>query len=42
MDLGRSLTWDGTAQRVVDDDEANRRLKRDYRGEWVHPTPDNV
>ena len=42
MDLGRSLNWDSTAQRVVDDDEANRRLKRDYRGEWVHPTPDNV
>jgi hypothetical protein len=42
MELGRSLTWDAEAGRVVDDDEANRRLARTYRGDWVHPTPQNV
>ena len=42
MELGRSLAWDAAAGRVVNDDEANHRLKRDYRGDWVHPTPNNV
>jgi predicted dehydrogenase len=42
MELGRSLRWDGTAGQVVDDDEANRRLARNYRGTWVHPTANNV
>ena len=42
MDLGRSLRWDAEAGRIVDDDEANSRLAREYRGDWVHPTPDNV
>jgi len=37
--LGRSLTWDGKAGRVVGDDEANRLLTRPYREPWVHPTP---
>lgn len=37
MDLGRSLQWDAEAQRVVGDEEANRRLARQYRGPWVHP-----
>ena len=42
MELGRSLEWDAQAGRVVGDDEANKRLSRKYRGDWVHPTPDNV
>jgi predicted dehydrogenase len=42
MELGRSLTWDAAAGRVVEDDEANRRLARDYRGPWTHPTPQDV
>jgi predicted dehydrogenase len=42
MELGRSLAWDAAAGRVADDDDANRRLKRDYRGDWLHPTPDSV
>jgi predicted dehydrogenase len=42
MELGRSLTWDGAKGRVVGDDEANRRLARAYRGDWKHPTPENV
>ncbi len=35
--LGRTLTWDPVAARVVHDDEANRRLARPYRSPWVHP-----
>jgi predicted dehydrogenase len=38
MDLGRSLTWDPKAGRVVNDAEANRRLTRAYRAPWVHPS----
>jgi predicted dehydrogenase len=41
-DLGRTLTWDPDAGRVVGDTEANRRLQRPYRNPWVHPTPKNV
>ena len=37
MDLGRSLTWDAAGQKVVGDEEANRRLKRPYRQPWQHP-----
>lgn len=42
MSLGRSLTWDAEKGRVVGDDEANKRLAREYRGEWKHPTPETV
>jgi predicted dehydrogenase len=42
MELGRSLKWDETAGRAVGDDEANTRLARKYRGDWIHPTPENV
>ena len=37
MQLGRSLTWDHAAGRVVGDEEANRLLRRPYRAPWVHP-----
>lgn len=37
MQLGRTLKWDSKAQQVVGDDEANRLLRRTYRGPWVHP-----
>jgi predicted dehydrogenase len=37
LQLGRSLTWDPTAGRVVGDDEANRLLTRPYRSPWLHP-----
>jgi predicted dehydrogenase len=40
--LGRTLTWDSDAGRVVGDTEANRLLQRPYRSPWVHPTPKNV
>jgi predicted dehydrogenase len=42
MKLGRTLTWDAQKQQVVGDDEANRILRRAYRGPWVHPEPDKV
>jgi predicted dehydrogenase len=42
MKLGRSLTWDPEAGRVVNDDEANRLLRRPYRAPWIHPEPRQV
>src|SRR5207247_10407205 len=35
--LNRTLTWDSERRRVVGDEEANRLLRRPYRGPWVHP-----
>ncbi len=40
--LGRTLVWDPERGRVVDDNEANRLLRRPYRRPWVHPEPENV
>ena len=37
LGLGRTLTWDPQAGKVVGDDEANSRLARPYRAPWVHP-----
>ena len=37
LKLGRSVQWDGKKERVVGDDEANRLLRRQYRGEWEYP-----
>ena len=37
LQLGRTLTWDAAAGRVLGDDEANRLLRRPYRKPWVHP-----
>jgi len=42
MQLGRTFTWDPATGRVKDDDEANRLLRRPYRGPWAHPEPDQV
>jgi predicted dehydrogenase len=42
MKLGRTLTWDPQAGRVVGDDEANQFLRRPYRAPWVHPEPRQV
>ncbi len=42
QELGRSLTWDHAKGVVVGDDEANKRLRRPYRGPWVHPDPAKV
>ena len=42
LQLGRQLKWDAAQGRVVDDDEANRLLRRPYRNPWVHPEPGSV
>ncbi len=39
LQLGRSLSWDAAAQKVVGDDDANKLLRRPYRAPWVHPEP---
>ena len=39
MQLGRSLTWDPIKGQVTGDDQANRLLRRPYRGPWTHPEP---
>jgi hypothetical protein len=38
MQLGRTLTWDPNKHEVVGDAEANKLLKRAYRGPWKHPS----
>jgi predicted dehydrogenase len=37
MEIGRPLTWDAAKGQVSGDAEANRLLKRRYRGPWTHP-----
>jgi hypothetical protein len=37
MQLGRSLAWDPAAHKIVNDDAANKLLKRPYRTPWKHP-----
>ena len=37
LQLGRSLRWDPNAGEVIDDDEANALLKREYRAPYTHP-----
>jgi predicted dehydrogenase len=39
MKLGRSIRWDGDKEVIADDPEANRLLRRDYRGPWKYPDP---
>jgi predicted dehydrogenase len=36
--LGRSIQWDGAREQIVDDDEANRMLRRKYRASWEYPS----
>lgn len=42
MKAGRTLTWDPAKHQIVGDDEANRLLRRPYRGPWVHPEVESV
>ncbi len=37
LKTGRTLAWDPASQRIADDDEANRLLRRPYRRPWTHP-----
>jgi len=42
LKLGRTLAWDPERQRVANDEEANRLLRRPYRKPWTHPEPEHV
>jgi len=33
--VGRKIRWDAESERIIDDDEANRRLKANYRAPWT-------
>ena len=35
--LGRSIQWDGHNENIIGDAEANRMLRRKYRGNWAYP-----
>ncbi len=35
--VGRSVQWDGEKEQIIGDAEANKLLRRDYRGEWEYP-----
>ena len=37
MEIGRPIVYDPQKRLVVNDDDATRRLRRDYRGPWIHP-----
>ena len=37
LKLGRSIEWDATKELIVNDEAANKLLKREYRGEWKYP-----
>lgn len=42
QELGRTLRWNPTAQKVEGDEQANRLLARPYRAPWKHPRPEDV
>jgi Oxidoreductase family, C-terminal alpha/beta domain len=37
MKVGRTLTYDPQKRMVIGDHEANKLLRREYRGPWKHP-----
>ena len=37
LKLGRSVEWDGEKEIIVGDPEANKLLRREYRGPWEYP-----
>ncbi len=37
MRLGRTLKWDPDKESILDDPDASRGLRREYRGEWEYP-----
>jgi predicted dehydrogenase len=42
MQLGRTLTWDPVKGQIVGDEEANRLMRRPYRGPWIHPEAEKI
>ncbi len=37
MKLGKSIKWDGDKELVINDEQANKLLRRDYRLPWIYP-----
>ena len=37
LKIGRSVEWDGEKERIVNDRDANKLLRRKYRGPWKYP-----
>jgi predicted dehydrogenase len=37
MKLGRSIEWDGEKERIINDEAANKLLRREYRKGWEYP-----
>jgi predicted dehydrogenase len=37
LKLGRSVRWNADKEQIIDDDEANKLLRREYRGDWKYP-----
>ena len=35
--VGRSIEWDGAKERILNDDAANKLLRREYRKGWTYP-----
>lgn len=35
--IGRSISWDGEKETILNDPEASKLLRREYRGEWKYP-----
>ena len=35
--MGRSIRWDGENEMIAGDEEANKLLRREYRGDWQYP-----
>jgi len=42
MAVGRSLRWDAEKGTIADDPDAQKLMRRPYRGPWVHPEPSAV
>ncbi len=38
LKLGRSIEWDGEKEQCINDEAANKLLRREYRAPWVYPT----
>ncbi len=36
--LGRSIRWDGANEKIIGDEDANKLLRREYRGPWKYPS----
>ena len=36
--LGRAIQWDGANEKILGDEDANKLLRREYRGPWKYPT----